>query len=419
MDRKRKIIAALADLKQEIAGPIPVDIVSKWTRSDKTPHQQKTILQPFERRGYLAATDSAGLSRLTSERTLLEVMKMVSEPKEIIHLFGRKIGGEGVGVWAADNSLMFYDSEKVAAASLLEAMSAAQKAIRRGPVQVGMGIHRGTFWEIGRGMFGEEAELVERVSEEHTAGGEIVLSETVRADWAEQFQVRLQRREDLALETDFFTLNYDQMGGEGLDLELPAVGLLPGGDTYPLPFDEKFFLALKQMDAAPEHREVLQSYFRQKIVMLVKVYHQKTRLLLDQLTDWVVVNAILNEMAVKYDLQTVKSNGDLAIFVADDVNEALGLAEEILTSMAASEDRVSIGLAAGEVLLFDLAGGAGRDIAGGPVNLASKISEDIPDQDSLYVDSSIVIPAHHLSKYEKYRLEKSGVVLQGRRFRFH
>jgi hypothetical protein len=173
------------------------------------------------------------------------------------------------------------------------------------------------------------------------------------------------------------------------------------------------------MDAAPEHRQVLQSYFRQKIVMLVKVYHQKTRLLLDQLTDWVVVNAILSEMAVKYDLQTVKSNGDLAIFVTDEVNEALGLAEEILTSMAASEDRVSIGLAAGEVMLFDLAGGAGRDIAGGPVNIASKISEDIPDQDSLYVDSSIAIPAHHLSKYEKYRLEKSGVVLEGRRFCGH
>lgn len=112
MERKRKIIAALADLKQEIAGPIPVDIVSKWSRSAKTPQQQKIILEPFERRGYLVASDSAGLSRLSGERTLLEVMKMVSEPKEIIYLLGRKIGGEGVGVWAADNSLMFYPDRK-------------------------------------------------------------------------------------------------------------------------------------------------------------------------------------------------------------------------------------------------------------------------------------------------------------------
>ncbi len=423
MERKRKIIAALADLKQEIAGPIPVDIVSKWSRSAKTPQQQKIILEPFERRGYLVASDSAGLSRLSGERTLLEVMKMVSEPKEIIYLLGRKIGGEGVGVWAADNSLMFYPQEKVGAGLLLETMSAAQKQIGRGPLQVGIGLHRGTFWEIGRGMFGEEAELVEKVAEEYTAAGEIVVSETVRADWGSDQHFRLRRREDLAqIEKDFFSLNYDGMGPEHVDFPLPDPAELRAEHFYPFPFDTDFFLALKKMgrtaagDDTEQNQKVLQSYAHRKIVLLVKVYHKSMRLLLDQLTDWVVVNAILNEMAVKYDVRTVKSNGDLAIFVADDVNEALGLAEEVLTSMAASDDRVSIGLAAGDVLLFDLEGG-GSDIAGGPVNIASKISEDIAEQDSLYVDQSVVVPAHHLSRYEPYRLEKSGIVLRGLRYR--
>jgi len=149
---------------------------------------------------------------------------------------------------------------------------------------------------------------------------------------------------------------------------------------------------------------------------LVKVYHKKTRLLLDQLTDWVVVNAILNEIVVKYDVELIKSNGDLGIFVANDDKEAVELAEEILSDIRKGTDQVSIGLARGEVLLFNLDGG-GRDIAGGAVNIASKIAEDIPDRNSLYIDSSVSIPGHHLHKYEEYALEKSHVLLKGWKFK--
>jgi len=136
-------------------------------------------------------------------------------------------------------------------------------------------------------------------------------------------------------------------------------------------------------------------------------------LLLNQLTDWVVVNAILNEIAVKYDVQLIKSNGDLAIFVTDQPNEALELAEEVFLSMSVSDDKVSIGLSRGEVLIFNLESGA-KDIAGGPINVASKISEDLDEQNTLYVEKSVIIPAHRAHKYEDFVVEKSGVILAGR-----
>ena len=97
MNKKQKIITSLADLKQDIAGPIPVEIVSKWTKSSRTEEDQVGILKPYERRGYVVSSDSSGLSRLTAERTLFDVMKIVSEPKEVIFQLGREIGGYGVG----------------------------------------------------------------------------------------------------------------------------------------------------------------------------------------------------------------------------------------------------------------------------------------------------------------------------------
>jgi hypothetical protein len=416
MNKKRKIIAALADLKQDIAGPIPVEIVSKWTKSKKTELDQVGILAPHERLGYIVSSDSSGLSRLTAERTLFEVMKIVSEPKEILFQMGSSIGGYGVGVWAADNSQMFYPEEKVGVEQLLDTMSAAQKVIHMGPLQVGMAVHRGRFWEIGGGMFGEDADLVELIAEDYTGAKEIMVSESVRKGWDVSRHELLALREDLGqFNVPFYALDYDDLGKNFHEVALPAVDTLGEEHFYPFPFTSEFFMAMKKMETSDASLERMQKYFATKTVLLIKVYHKKMRYLLDQLTDWVVVNAILNEIAVKYDVNLVKSNGELAIFVADKNSEAVALAEDVLMTMKNSEDTVSIGLARVELLVFDLDSG-GRDIAGSPVNRASKVSEDIEDENSLYVEGSVEVPATHLKNYEPFEMERSGVVLRGVRY---
>jgi class 3 adenylate cyclase len=413
MERKRKIIAALADLRQEIAGTVPVDIVSKWSTSSRSAEMQTEILRPFERRGFLVSSDSAGLSRLTAERSLLEVMNIVSIPKESIFAVGRAIGGRGLGVWAADNTEMFYD-EKVGARQVVEAMAAAQKHIHSGLLQVGIGIDYGTFWEIGLGMFGMEAEILEEVAEDQTSAKEIILSETVREHLEKDFATNLVLREDLKTGSGFYTLNYDNYGDHLIRHAL-EFDPFDRQNLYPLPFDSDFFMALKQMEASEEARIKLEKYFVDKTVILIKIYHQKTPLLLNQLTDWVVMNAVLNEIAVKYDLKMVKSNGELGIFVADSQTEAVEFAEDVLLSLRKTQDSVSIGLSAGEILLFDLDQG-GMEIAGGPVNIASKISEDIVERNTLFVHETVKIPATHSAKFEPFSMEKSSVTLRGQKY---
>lgn len=412
MERKRKILASLADLRQEAAGTVPVEVIKSWETSSKQSHDQNEILRPFEREGYYVTTDSAGLSRMTAERTLIEVMKLVSEPKEIIFEHGRAIGGRGVGIWAADNSAMFYDASRVRADQLLEKMAAAQKQIHGGPLQIGMGIHRGKFWELGMSLFGEQAELIESISEDFTEAQEIVLSENVKAELQSDWHGQLMLREDLNnFKTPFYRLNYDQIGdSSGLDrawLDNPKPE-----NFYPFPFSSDFFLAMKRNNQAE-----LESFYKNKVVILIKNYHHKERLLLQELTDWVVVNAVWMEVAQKYDVEVVKSNGDLGIFVADRDSEAVEFAEDLLISSRSGNDRVSIGLCRGDVLLFKLDGGAGKDIAGGAVNIASKISEDVEGNDTFYVEASVQIPAHHLAKFENFAMEKSKVVIAGQRYK--
>lgn len=404
MERKRKIIASLADLKQDIAGPIPVDIISKWQKSAKNERAHQEILRPYEKRGYLVSSDSSGLSRLASERDLIEVMNIVSQPKEIIYSHGIKVGGRGVGVWFADNTEMFYD-ENIPAEVVLEQMAAAQKRIHQQLLQVGMAIHKGVFWEIHGGMFGEEASLLEQAAENYTEPKEIIISESVRNVLPKKVGYNLALREDLNFSQKFYSVNYDDLG-HGATYHLDF--------CYPIPFSMEFYKAMKHYGISEEAHQIINKHFQEKIVILVKIKHKKFKLLLDELTDWIVVNASLNELVNKHGVMQIKSNGDLGLFISTEVGAALDFAEEVIKVFSKDEDKVNVGIAAGEIMIFNLDNGS-HDLAGGPVNIASKISEDIEAKNSLYVHETVVIPRSMEKKFKAFTMEKSGIIIRGKR----
>src|SRR4051812_50175659 len=99
---------SLADLRQDIAGTIPAHLVLGWNEREKSPERHAELLAPYRIRGTIVSTDSAGLSKLSQRYALPQVMKLVSEPKEVIHAHGKAIGGEAGGAWGADHSQGFY-----------------------------------------------------------------------------------------------------------------------------------------------------------------------------------------------------------------------------------------------------------------------------------------------------------------------
>src|SRR6185369_2169770 len=104
-----------------------------------------------------------------------------------------------LGVWAADNTQMFYPPE-VDGARLVGAMlSAVDQITKECEISIGLCAHRGEFYVLGGGVYGPDADRVEVVAEDHTEGGELLVTDTL----AESFAMggfTLAPRDDLAPE---------------------------------------------------------------------------------------------------------------------------------------------------------------------------------------------------------------------------
>src|SRR5262245_57637505 len=106
-----RLIPALADLTQDIAGPLPVELFREWVAGNQNVGKAESLLRPFVITGTVVATDTSGLTYMTEEMDLLDVLGLVSRPKEIVHALGTEVGGRAIGTWVADNTEMHYPPE--------------------------------------------------------------------------------------------------------------------------------------------------------------------------------------------------------------------------------------------------------------------------------------------------------------------
>lgn len=368
---KRSLAPALADLRQDIAGVVPVDLIRAWADSAQDEEAHARLLAPHVVRGTVVCSDSAGLSRLSKTRPLLDVLKLVQEPKEIIHAYGAALGGVGIGVWTADNTEMFYP-DPIDPADVIAAMAAAQREAAACEVKVGLGIRHGAFVQLGGGLFGMEADLVEHVAEDHTAGGEIVLMGDLGRAAEARWPGCTSPAADIPWTEPLFRLDVARaVAAPAKDQTKP----------YPAPFDPAFAAFLNRMPVADAERETfLTPYLRQSHVVFLKVRHAEREFLLDQLADWIAANAVVSKLS-DAGVDHVKCNGDLGIFLAPDAPAARTFALALRRALADEGFTCNVGVSAGDSLVFPLPRGL-REIAGSPVNLASKLSEEMAEYPS-------------------------------------
>lgn len=394
-----RFIPALADLRQDIAGPIPVEIIQKWMESDQSDTAHDKILEEYKRVGTMVSSDSAGLSKLSAKRTLMEVMKLVSEPKEIIHAHGRAIGGTAVGVWAADNTQMFYD-DSIDVSDVVGQMVSAQRKINNTcEVRVGIGIHTGRAFEIGGGLYGAEADEIEEFTEEETSGEEIAMSKAVSDRLKAPFSDRLKERDGM------FSLDYT-----GLNLDLQ-----PSDEIfYPAPFHREFHKELLDVDIndTKSMETLRQKYVRDTTIVLLRIFHVPTKRLLEDFTNRVGANTIVHQTLRNYSAEIVKSNGALAILECDDPKESIDLAIAFRQAMKENGYTANVGVSKGEALIFELDGG-GKDLAGSPINIASKLAEDTDEREVVFLHDTVSEHAKQHGLTERFSIEKSGVTIEG------
>jgi hypothetical protein len=384
----------LADLTQDIAGPIPVGLVREWLESAQDEGAHERLLAPFVRTGTIVCSDSAGLSKLSVGRPLVEVLKLVSEPKEAIFRHGTAIGGQAIGTWVADNTEMFY-GDSIPPALVVTQMRAAQKAMRPLAVKVGIGIHHGAAYEIGGGLYGREADDIEGFTEEETRGGEVAVSEIVRAQIGEGIASVEERGGK-------YVLGEDDAGVEAPVADDPF---------YPAPFPRAFHESIRQLDAADtEAVEALhRAYAKPTVIILVRTFDAPDRLL-DLFVSRMAAIALIRRIASSHGVQVLETGSAVTLLAVDDVSRAAAFAREIRSSLRDHGFAGNVALCHGEVLLFDRGAGA-WNVAGAAVNVSSKLAEDTPERGAIFFESSVAHAAGPSAS--PFSILKSGVTITG------
>jgi class 3 adenylate cyclase len=357
------------DLPSDAGQSLPLELIASWIRSPQTPEAARLLLEPCTLQGIVVTSDTSGLTRLSQERSLIELLAMISRPKELIHAFGRAIGGTAVGVWAADNTAMFYPAS-VPADQVTSMLLALTDRIREEcEVGIGMAVHHGTFYEMGSGLHGADADLVESLAEDHARAGEILITADLRRLLGENDSFEIEYLPDIPLSRETYRVV------DGLRLE----NIEPSEFRYPLPFTDEFFEGLSAFQRTRRTSVVPRPAYRDGFVVVVEREREDRQSAeVATLNDLALAAAIARAgrlVLEEFEGIDVKSAGGAGIYYFEHPRRAYDFARHLREFFQGQQVQLSIGIDMGRVLLFEL--GTGRyEVAGSPVNVASKLAQD-------------------------------------------
>ncbi len=357
------------DLPAGAGEALPLEVIAAWTRSDQTVDAARELLGPFTLRGTVVTSDAAGLTRLTQERSLIEILAMVSRPKELVHAYGRAIGGVPIGTWAADNTAMFY-AEGIPADHILGMLLTLLDRVREEcEVGIGLAAHHGSFYELARGLHGPEADRVELIAEDHTEAGELVVTDTLAA-LLPKGSFSLHQRTDLA---PLFGTVFRVTDGPRRE------GLSVADFKYPLPFTDEFFTGLAQFQRTRRTSVVPRPAYQEVVIVMVEREHEDRDVpevaALNDLALAAAVKRLGNSLLEGREGTEIKTSGRASLYLFEAAVDALAFARELRDALAREQVQLAIGVDVGRVLLFELGPGL-RDVAGSPVNVAAKLAQD-------------------------------------------
>lgn len=378
---------ALFDITQDIIGSLPLRLIKQWVESEQTQEVALQLLESYKVKGYSVSSDSAGLTKLTKQKGLLEILAILNQPKEVVYSFGSAIGGKGVGIWAADNTQMFY-LESVRPETLLSALLTIQREIsKRCQIKIGMGAHLGEFYDINGGLYGLEADIIEEIAENETEGGEIVISESIYELLPSDHNFTIVKKTEVPTKIGHIFRVTD---GPSLS------NVQPGDMKYPIPYSETFYADLvdyeNRLTDTEFGKQLADKYLVNKVVVLIERETTEAEAHDVAMFTNLSVSARLKDVGLRLLEQSkgieIKVVGPVGIYVFDEAITALSFAQAFRQELAAQGVTSRIGIDAGPVLVFDLSFG-GKDIAGNPVNIASKMAQDKGQFGKLYLSSTM------------------------------
>jgi class 3 adenylate cyclase len=393
------------DLPSDAGETLPVEIIDRWTHSDQTRETALALLGPHTIRGIVVSSDAAGLTRLTRELPLIEILALINRPKELVHAYGRAIGGRSIGVWAADNTQMFYPQNLAADRVVSMLLTMLDQVTRECEVGIGLCAHSGEYFELAGGVYGPDADRVELAAEEYTEAGELVITDHLASQLTPGFGFSLAPRAGLPA-----TL--------GEILQVTGGPRLPGLEAtdlkYPVPYTDDFYAGLSAYARTRRKSLAPRPLYRELAVVLIEREREEPDIpevaALNDLSLAAVMKRIGGRLLADLRGQEIKTAGLISLYTFEDCASAVSFAEAFRDSLGAQHIQCRIGIDVGDVLLFQL-GPASRDIAGGPVNVASKLAQDCGEFGKIYLSDEAARRAGRRRERPTLRFQVSGVEL--------
>ena len=188
---------------------------------------------------------------------------------------------------------------------------------------------------------------------------------------------------------------------------------------YPHPFPAEFFAMLRdpaRRAAAAELEGAGAPMVQRFVVFVARKGAARSQTDLASVLDELLMNERMNgivEERLGGTAQLAQASGGLAIVVFEQGREAVAFARTVRERSRERALPVSIGIDCGPVLLFAKEEGRAGTIAGDPINLSSKISEDLGEVGFIRITERAVLEAGGLEGGVRFEAEISGVRICG------
>jgi hypothetical protein len=160
---------------------------------------------------------------------------------------------------------------------------------------------------------------------------------------------------------------------------------------YPYPYSQQVFEELRALGDPVDPSKLSamhQRHARERTVVLVEREREEPDVPEIAVLNDLALSAAMTKVAARLLANTggdeIKTIGNLGIYIFEDGRAALEFARRFRALFRQQQVAVRIGMDRGQTLFFDLAGGR-QDIAGMPVNLASKIAQDHGEFGRIYL----------------------------------
>lgn len=380
MTKKRTTPPPPQNREEDVAGPLPRELLAEWRASSRSEARAWELLKPALVEGTVLSGDGSRITALSQELDPVELAARVDRTKRVVHALATAAGGRAPGAsWSADNFQLIFPAHAPVEFVIGVALESHRRlAPDERAIRICLAIHRGRFFELGGGLYGEDASLVEWIAEDSAQAGETLITRSAFDALRPSTRLATARRTDL----DHLAMEVRRISPTA-SLPVP-LAMASNAGTYPLPFSPHFHESLREIDNPetwPARRaSLLETYTVERTVVMAELCAPIGILPYDILEAGLRDARIVMSVArlLPEGGEVIENFGSYMLATFLDPRMAIEFACRLGRHLFDNNLQVQIGLDRGPVLLVPAEEPDGYwNVLGRPVYIASKLCHEL------------------------------------------